>query len=175
MSSPSDTETPESVVELYGGNAEFDALVRKALEHGIKMDAPSVLRIWHLPEIRTFFPDVKHGICWIDQGNATAGYELMLKHIKEFEDVGIDKEQLKELAEAATIVGKDHGRQSKKRSGRVILSLWFLGRPIAVVISVGSNGYVVGMNRGSLKECRKRAGLTEEELDTLLRQNHFWS
>ena len=175
MSSPTGTETRHAVVELYGGDAEFDALVREALDKGIKMSAREVHRIWHLPEIRTILPEVQHGICWIENGSATSGYQHMIKHAEEFEDAGIDKEQLKELAEAATKVGKDHGPQNKKRPGRVILSLWFRGQPIAVAISVGTNGYVVGMNRQSLKECRKRADLSKEDLETLLRQKHFWS
>ncbi|OAX82789.1 hypothetical protein ACJ72_02861 [Emergomyces africanus] len=63
-------------------------------------------------------------------------------------------EQLTEVAEAATTVGYPGGQQGgyKKGPGRPIFALAFYEKLVAVAISVGSKGFVVGMNRSSLDQ-----------------------
>lgn len=47
--------------------------------------------------------------------------------------------------------------------GRPIFRLIFYGKPVAFAISVGTNGFVIGMNRSSRKTTTKMANLTYEE------------
>lgn len=54
------------------------------------------------------------------------------------------------------------GKQGKTEIliGRPIFRLIFYGKPVAVPISVGTNGFVIGMNRSSRKTFKKMANLT---------------
>ncbi|EER39598.1 predicted protein [Histoplasma capsulatum H143] len=57
--------------------------------------------------------------------------------------LGITKDQLAELAEAATTVGYLSGMQDHRQPGRPIFALSFYGKLVAVAILIGSNGFVV--------------------------------
>jgi hypothetical protein len=83
----------------------------------------------------------------------------MLTHRKEFEQLGIPPYQLLELAEASTAVGMYAGMQ--RSDGRVVVGLAFHGMLVAVAISVGTNGFFVGMNRRSLADFAKLAEIPE--------------
>jgi hypothetical protein len=68
------------------------------------------------------------------------------------------------------------GIQGKKGRSRPIYGLFFYNEPLAVAVQVGSNGFVVSMNRKSLD------GLVEknpqhgsvEEVKKLLEESHSW-
>ena len=74
----------------------------------------------------------------------------MLKHAEEFEQLGIQETELEEVARSATTMGDFAGSQggnSRGRTGRPVLLLVYKDTPLAVAISIGSNGFIVGMNR----------------------------
>ena len=115
-------------------------------------ESERVVRIWQLTAKR--ISKLTAGIAWVEIGyqrfNAMrilmkgAGFLHMLKHRKEFEELGVQPSQLPELAEVATTIGTYAGFQ--RDEGRVILGLVFYGTSMALAITVGSNGFVVGMN-----------------------------
>lgn len=73
-----------------------------------------------------------------------------------------------ELIEAATTVGYPGGEQSagKRKSGqdRSVFALHSHKIPLAVAISVGSNRFIVGMNRSSLEGFRQTIHVKDEDL-----------
>lgn len=91
----------------------------------------------------------------------------MLKHAKEFEELGIPTTQLAEVAEATTTVGIPGDAQSKWGAGRPILGIFFHEKPLAVAVSVGSNGFVVGMNRSSWEKFKKESKLDDGTIEKL--------
>ncbi|KAF2685949.1 hypothetical protein K458DRAFT_266741, partial [Lentithecium fluviatile CBS 122367] len=103
-----------------------------------------------------FIPGLQAHTIWVEEGNEKAGFNHMLKHESEFSRDGIGGIELIEVAEAATKVGTrvsfQAGTTRKKAgaaSGRPIFLLIYKEIPLAVAISIGSNGFVVGMNRQS--------------------------
>ncbi len=72
----------------------------------------------------------------------------------------------RKTAEAATTVGYPGGEQKggMNTPGRPIFGPSFYGQPLAVAISVGSNGFVVGMNRSSLETFKQKTGLRDEDI-----------
>lgn len=88
---------------------------------------------------------------WLEQGNATAGFRHMQtdKKVQDFERAGIPAAQqpqkLPVLVEAHTTVGRHVGFQGKRKD-RPIMSTYVDGRVQRSAVTVGANGYVVGMN-----------------------------
>lgn len=153
-------------------DAETLKLIEEAVKSGVKISEDQVLRIWKIVE-KEKIPGLTRSIIWIEDGNARAGYQHMLDHAAEFEELGVTKEQMTEVAEAATTVGHPGGIEGKKKPGRPIFGLYFYGQPLAVAISIGSNGFVVAMNRISYDKFLKNVkdkNVTEE----LMRDLHSW-
>lgn len=142
--------------------SEWKELIKLAANSNVKMTVEGVVRIWQIDKDRVI-PGLERRILWVEDNLPSAGYQHMLNHASEFEQIGITKDQLSEVAEAATTVGIHGGQQSKrgKKLGRPIFGLFFYGKPLAVAISVGSNGFVVGMNRSSWERFEKETQLTE--------------
>ena len=81
----------------------------EVVQKGLKISSESlrVIRIWRLTAKR--IPNITAGITWVEIGyqqfNAIriltkgAGFLHMLKHRKEFEELGVQPSQLPELAE----------------------------------------------------------------------------
>ncbi|KAK2765548.1 hypothetical protein FQN54_008402 [Arachnomyces sp. PD_36] len=151
---------------LPGELKELEELIIGTLSRGVEINLEKLLRIWR---VTNPLQGVEQKVFWVEDGSASAGYQHMLKHAEEFKELGITAGQLAELAEAATTVGYPGGYQggSKKRPGRPIFALSFYGTLLAVAISVGSNGFVVGMNRSSLDKFLKRTGIGRHELAEL--------
>ncbi|KAA8910104.1 hypothetical protein FN846DRAFT_775552 [Sphaerosporella brunnea] len=134
------------------------------------MTSEKVLRIWQLADV-TRIPGLTKSIIWVEKGNNTAGLEHILRHAPDFEKEGVvGGDKLMELAEAATKVGRQGEKGQGKGGGRPIFGLSFHGQPLAVAISVGSNGYVVGMNPSSLEKFLAQNKLDEEAL----KEFHSW-
>ena len=96
----------------------------------------------------------------------------MLKHKEQFASQGVSETQLAELAEAATTVGKYIGQQSKQAGAkpRAIFVLYFYDKPLAVAISIGTNGFLFGMNPRAVSKDMAKAGLSNSDLLPL----HGW-
>ena len=98
----------------------------------------------------------------------------MEQHNKEFQEY--TPEKLMELVEASTQVGKPLGQQGSGSRFRPILGLFFYDQPLAVAVQVGSNGFVVSMNKKSLDDVVKK-NPQHGELDAvkqLLQDSHSW-
>lgn len=145
--------------------SEWKELIKLAANSNVKMTLDKVIRIWQIDKNRQI-PGLQKRILWVEDNLPTAGYQHMLNHASEFEQIGITKHQLSEVAEAVTTVGIRGGKQGKK-PGRPIFGLYFYGKPLAVAISVGSNGFVVGMNRSSWEKFKEETKLTEDEIAEL--------
>lgn len=145
-------------------------LIRRALsgKDPPRMTPEQILHIWDIGDGRQLnhLPDVTTTILWIEQGNDKAGMTHILSHKEDFESIGVPQDKLIELAQATTTVGAPSGHfQGKPRKNlpqRPILLLYFHGNPVAVAISVGSNGFVVGMNPGSFNDMIQKTGLDQE-------------
>lgn len=90
----------------------------------------------------------------------------MLDHAHEFRKFDITNDQLPEVAEAATkiwILGFLQGKKGNELD-RPIFALNFYGKPLAVAVSVGSNGFVIGMNGSSLDKFKVKTKHTDEDL-----------
>ena len=150
---------------------EWKELIKLAAKSDVKMSVGSIVRIWQIDQNRPI-PGLEKHILWVEDNLPTAGYQHMLNHADEFEQIGITKDQLSEVAEAATTVGIPGGQQGKKgkRLGRPIFGLFFYGEPLAVAVSVGSNGFVVGMNRSSWEKFKEETKLT----DTIIGELATW-
>ncbi|KAF2127571.1 hypothetical protein P153DRAFT_358444 [Dothidotthia symphoricarpi CBS 119687] len=159
----------EAQSRLGGANPDFNDLIAKALKNNVKITTEEVMRIWQISTSRNI-PGLTHEILWIEQGTDRAGYKHMLKHKADFEKVGVSEDKLAEVAEAATTVGKPGGMQGNKSPGRPILGLFFHKKPLAVAISVGSNGFVVGMNPSNFDNFLEKAGIDQNEVEEL----HSW-
>lgn len=81
-----------------------------------------------------------------------------------------------ELAEASTSIGLPMGIQGQRGRSRPIYGLFFYGKPLAVAVQVGSNGFVVSMNKHSLEELTRRNPQhgSVQELIALLQRSHSW-
>lgn len=89
----------------------------------------------------------------------------MLILANEFQKSGITNNQLPEIAEAATSIGILGFLKGKTETkiGRPVFALKFYGKCLAVAISVGDNGFVIGMNRTSLKKFKVKTKYTNED------------
>lgn len=152
--------------EVWGAeNPEYAELIKTALEAGVKIKIERVLHIWQITN-RYNIRGLQHHIVWIEQGTDKAGYQHMLKHKEDFEILGVPEDKLIEVAEAATSVGYPDGFQGPD-PGRPILGLFFHGRPLAVAISVGSNGFVVGMNPSNFNNFINKTAISLNDLHGL--------
>jgi hypothetical protein len=151
----------------------WEEMAAEVVQKGLKISSERVIRISRLTAKR--IPNISAGIAWVEIGyqrfNAMrmlmkgAGFLHMLKHRKESEELGVQPSQLPELAEAATTIGTYAGIQ--KDEGRVILGLASYGMQMALAITVGSNGFVVGMNldnKRSRRDFAELVGIPEGEL-----------
>lgn len=110
-----------------------------------------------------------------ETGNDKAGLQhILAEHSKEFENY--EPQQLMELAQASTSIGLPMGIQGKKGRSRPIFGLFFYDKPLAVAVQVGSNGFVVSMNKKSLDAvvaANSHLG-SLDEVKQLLEQSHSW-
>lgn len=148
--SSTDRSTVEEAIEALTLSDEAKRLVRQMMEKSVRMTIPDVLAIWNIGQERSkSIPGLNSHIVWMEKGNDKAGYQHMLKHADEFKKLGINETELEEVAKAATTIGDLVGAQGGKRRvgpGRPIFLLIFKDTPLAVAISIGSNGFLVGMN-----------------------------
>ncbi|VUC31287.1 unnamed protein product [Clonostachys rosea] len=137
-------------------------LILQVLQDGRKLSVDEVRRIWKLlsDEQKDKF-GLTSRILWLEEGNHRAGRNHILKHKEEFANKGIPEEKLDELAEAATQVGYPAGYQGKGL-GRPIVLLYFYNDPVAVAISVGANGFVVGMNPKNFGQMITKLGISPD-------------
>lgn len=157
-----------AVIDALDIPEEWKELIKLAAKSDVKMSVDRIVRIWQIDGNRGI-PGLERRILWVEDNLPQAGYQHMLNHAEEFQQIGITKDQLSEVAEAATTVGIPGGQQGSKgkRPGRPIFGLFFYGKPLAVAVSVGSNGFVVGMNRSSWEKFQEETKLTAANINEL--------
>jgi len=160
-SEPSDDErsiipSVEDQIRALNLPDESKTLIQIMLARSVRMAIPNVMGIWSIAvERQHIFPGLKSTILWVERGGdgkltgeRKGGYEHMLDHTPESMRLGIQREELVEVAQAATNVGTYAGSQNT----RPVLLLLYKDIPLAVAITVGSNGFVVGMNHQSFRK-----------------------
>lgn len=159
-------------VDTLSLNEESRALIKTLIQQRRSPNrwrVEEVLRIWEIsPEQSKKLPGVESTVIWIEEGNDKAGLKhIVERHSEEFDYRGIPEDKIAELVEAATTLGTLAGRQGKedrRPPPRPILVLYFYGKPFAVAISVGSNGFVVGMNPRNFEQAAAAAGLDKTQV-----------
>ena len=149
--SSTDRSIAEEAIEALPLSDKGKRLVHQMMAQSVRMNIPDVLAIWEIGQERcNSFPGLKSSVVWMEKGNDKAGYQHMLNHAHEFRMLGINETELGEVAKAATTIGDVVGSQGGKTRvgpGRPVLLLIYKDTPLAVAISIGSNGFLVGMNR----------------------------
>ena len=125
-------------------------LIKLAAAGHVKMNMENIIRIWQVDKQQ--IPGLKRQFLWVEDNKPNVGYQHMLNHANEFREFDITNDQLPEVAEAATKIGILGFLQGKRgnETDRPVFGLNFYGNPLAVAISVGNNGFVIGMNASSL-------------------------
>jgi hypothetical protein len=152
-------------------DTESKELIRKELRRGIRIQPGQVVCIWRISEVRNNWPWETFTIR-IERGNPKAGLKHMLKDNTQrpFVNKGINEKLFLELIEAATKFGHFIKFQSEThRTPRLIVALFFYGQPIAVAITIGENGCIVGANFSSWVRLKKEVMMTDEELEVVAR------
>ncbi|KAL3302292.1 hypothetical protein RB213_003001 [Colletotrichum asianum] len=96
---------------------------------------------------------VRPGNLWLEEGNKKAGFKHMQVPDKKsaFEGVGIpvkqQREKLPVMCEAMTTAGRHIGYQSEDHpTPRPVMATYMDGRVMKASLTVGNNGFVVGVN-----------------------------
>jgi hypothetical protein len=144
---------------------EAKSMIQQVIDNQYKISAEEVLAIWRIfGQQQKIIPGLNSQILWVETGTSLAGMKHILKHKEDFANQGVPETKLLELAEAATKVGYPAGFQGKGKKGRPILLLYFYDKPLGVAITVGNNGFVVGMNPRNFQEMLTQSGVTEDKI-----------
>ena len=85
-------------------------------------------------------------IVWLETGNERAGFEHILKHLKEFEKQGLPEHELADYIMDALKNGELVGMQGT----REIYEVTYNGITRRVAITVSDNGFIIGANPKSI-------------------------
>jgi len=131
-----------------------EELVKEAEKEGTKITEADVVNIW---KTTLHIPGVESEIIFLEKGNSRAGLEHIVQaHGKELLGKGITEAEIPQVLQIATTRGKIVGQQGKKK-GRPIFETNHDGKEVYLAITIGSNGFVVGMNA-----CGKPAGCSSD-------------
>jgi filamentous hemagglutinin len=125
---------------------EKHVLIKEAQGKGHKISPAEVVNIW---KTKHPIPGVKSDILFLEKGNKHSGLaHIVDKHSKEFLQKGVKESDIPHLIEKATTTGGPVGMQVTKKNpdGRPIFKTEHGGQEMHVASTIGSNGYVVGMN-----------------------------
>ncbi|KAI1322969.1 hypothetical protein F5Y16DRAFT_22915 [Xylariaceae sp. FL0255] len=119
---------------------------------GHKISKEQVIHAWHVPKNGTSeMPKPRAEHMWLETGGEKAGYtHVVKKHGNDFANQGLPPDQqsrrLPELMEASTTVGRHIGYTRK--GGRPVMAVYMEQdqQVRRTGITVGNNGFIVGMN-----------------------------
>ena len=164
--------TPTTSTDTNRLNETRDRLIQEVLDRGIKITRERVIRIWNRPHLNPELP-ANITIIWMEFGGPGAGYNHIKRaHGSQFNEAGIPPHDYAELVQAATTVGlftNFQGRRGDRGTGRAVYLLYFHGRGVAVAITIGTNGFVVGMNPTTYGT-ELRGNIT----DRVIQNSHSW-
>lgn len=91
-------------------------------------------------------------VVWLEKGKlgdkASGLAHILDKHLDDFKNQGITKDEIPQYIMTAIKYGKIVGKQGRK--GRPIYEFKYEGKPRRIAITIGDNGYIVGANPVSL-------------------------
>ena len=124
-------------------NAINHNYLRELANQGIKYSSESIVRVEKMPDGRIIF---------LESGTSKSGLKhIIQEHGKEFAQMGVPESQIPKVIFDTLRKGKIIGQQSKDGS-RPIYETTINGQKYKLAITVGDNGYIVGVNtKGSIK------------------------
>ena len=117
--------------------SDSEQLIQQLEQRHEKITRENIMRIEQLPSGK---------IVWLETGNERAGFEHILKHLKEFEKQGLPEHELADYIMDALKNGELVGKQG----AREIYEVTYNGITRRVAITVSDNGFIIGANPKSI-------------------------
>lgn len=117
--------------------SDSEQLIQQLEQRHEKITRENIMRIEQLPSGK---------IVWLETGNERAGFEHILKHLKEFEKQGLPEHELADYIMDALKNGELVGMQGT----REIYEVTYNGITRRVAITVSDNGFIIGANPKSI-------------------------
>ena len=117
--------------------SDSEQLIQQLEQRHEKITRKNIMRIEQLPSGK---------IVWLETGNERAGFEHILKHLKEFEKQGLPEHELADYIMDALKNGELVGMQGT----REIYEVTYNGITRRVAITVSDNGFIIGANPKSI-------------------------
>ena len=117
--------------------SDSEQLIQQLEQRHEKITRENIMRIEQLPSGK---------IVWLETGNERAGFEHILKHLKEFEKQGLPEHELADYIMDALKNGELVGKQGT----REIYEVTYNGITRRVAITVSDNGFIIGANPKSI-------------------------
>ena len=117
--------------------SDSEQLIQQLEQRHEKITRENIMRIEQLPSGK---------IVWLETGNERAGFEHILKHLKEFEKQGLPEHELADYIMDALKNGELVGKQGT----REIYEVTYNGITQRVAITVSDNGFIIGANPKSI-------------------------
>jgi len=150
LTTPPSHPTSAKVHEL---NEQKKKMVHDVVNEGKKINPHEVVNIW---KNHGNIPNVKSRYMWLEKGNEKAGLAHIIKeHGVDFKNKGVEHHEIPELAEHAATHGTHVGHQGRDRP---VMHTEFKGEKHHVGMTVGNNGFVVGMNPTSEGNFKPKKG-----------------
>ena len=117
--------------------SDSEQLTQQLEQRHEKITRENIMRIEQLPSGK---------IVWLETGNERAGFEHILKHLKEFEKQGLPEHELADYIMDALKNGELVGMQGT----REIYEVTYNSITRRVAITVSDNGFIIGANPKSI-------------------------
>ena len=117
--------------------SDSEQLIQQLEQRHEKITRENIMRIERLPSGK---------IVWLETGNERAGFEHILKHLKEFEKQGLPEHELADYIMDALKNGELVGMQGT----REIYEVTYNGITRRVAITVSDNGFIIDANPKSI-------------------------
>ena len=117
--------------------SDSEQLIQQLEQRHEKITRENIMRIERLPSGK---------IVWLETGNERAGFEHILKHLKEFEKQGLPEHELADYIMDALKNGELVGKQGT----REIYEVTYNGITQRVAITVSDNGFIIDANPKSI-------------------------
>ena len=117
--------------------SDSEQLIQQLEQRHEKITRENIMRVEQLPSGK---------IVWLETGNERAGFEHILKHLKEFEKQGLPEHELADYIMDALKNGELVGMQGT----REIYEVTYNGITRRVAITVSDNGFIIGANPKSI-------------------------
>lgn len=117
--------------------SDSEQLIQQLEQRHEKITRENIMRIEQLPSGK---------IVWLETGNERAGFEHILKHLKEFEKQGLPEHELADYIMDAL----KNGELVRMQDTREIYEVTYNGITRRVAITVSDNGFIIGANPKSI-------------------------